>query len=185
MDAETVNKLLAINRAFYSQFGADFSDSRSSEYFNIEPFREFVTDGIRLLDAGCGNGRLAETLEQAGYTLDYVGIDGSADLIAVADRHRANLKNVRADFRVADLRTAGWSKVLADAAPFDLIVSLAVLHHIPGFEFRAGFLREIRTLLKPNGIFVMSNWQFTKSERLRKKIVNWESVGVEAEQVGI
>jgi len=174
VDAETVNKLLAINRAFYAQFSAAFSDSRSSERFNIEPFRTYLANDIRLLDAGCGNGRLAGTLERAGYALDYVGIDGSPELITFAEKNCAGLKNVRAQFRVVDLTTARWSESAHDASPFDIIVSLAVLHHIPSFELRAQVLREMRALLKPRGIFVMCNWQFLKNERLRKKIVKWK-----------
>lgn len=178
MDAETVNKLLDLNRAFYSEFSADFSDSRSSERLNIEPFRSYLANDIRLLDAGCGNGRLADTLERAGYWLDYVGIDGSAELVALAEKQRAGLHKVHASFRVVDLTAPQWSKTLA-SAPFDVVVSLAVLHHIPSFELRGQVLRQFHDLLKLNGILVTSNWQFTRSERLRKKIIGWEKLEIE------
>lgn len=178
MDAETVNKLLKINREFYSQFSADFSDTRSSERFNIEPFRKFLANDIRLLDAGCGNGRLAGTLGRAGYSLDYVGIDGSAELIAFAQKQSAGLKTVRAQFRAVDLTAPRWSEALRDVAPFDVIFSIAVLHHIPSFELRAQVLKETRALLKPRGIFVMSNWQFLNNERLRKKVVSWDKAQI-------
>lgn len=177
VDAETVNKLLEINRTFYARFSAAFSDSRSGERLNIEPFRKYLANDIRLLDAGCGNGRLAETLDRAGFALDYVGIDGSQELLAVANSRRASLKRVRAQFYVVELTLPGWSETPAIESPFDVIVSLAVLHHIPSFELRANVLREMRRLLKLQGILVMSNWQFTRSERLRKKIVAWEKGG--------
>ena len=176
VDAETVNQLIKLNRKFYSQFSADFSDSRSSERFNIEPFRKFLANDIRLLDAGCGNGRLAGTLERAGFSLDYLGIDGSSELVAFAQKKNATLRNVRVQFRVVDLTAPRWSETLRDASPFDVSVSLAVLHHIPSFELRAQVLREIRALLKPRGVFIMSNWQFLNSERLRKKIVSWREI---------
>lgn len=178
MDAETVNKLLALNRAFYSQFSADFSDSRSSEHFNIEPFRSYITNDIHLLDAGCGNGRLADTLERAGYTLDYLGVDGSPELVAVAEKRQANLQKVHAKFRVVDLTAPNWGNSLRGTAPFDVIVSVAVLHHIPSFELRAQVMRQFYALLKPQGILVLSNWQFTRSEHLRKKIVGWEEIEI-------
>lgn len=183
VDGQTVNKLLELNRSFYSEFGDEFSDSRSSERFNIEPFREYLRDGIRLLDAGCGNGRLAKTLQDAGYTLEYVGIDGSAELIAHAQKRASNPTAVHAEFRVVDLTKPNWGEMLADAAPFDGVVSLAVLHHIPAFERRTQVLREFRTLLKPRGTLVLSNWQFTHSERLRKKIVGWDTIGLDESQV--
>jgi len=171
VDSSTRARLLELNRKFYSQFSADFSATRSSERFNIEPFRKFLANDIRLLDAGCGNGRLAGALENAGFSLAYVGIDGSPELVAFAQKENATLRNVRAQFRVVDLTLPRWSESLRDAPPFDVIVSLAVLHHIPSFALRANVLREIRARLKPNGIFVMSNWQFLNDERLRKKIV--------------
>lgn len=177
MDAETVNKLLEINRRFYSQFGKAFSDSRSGERLNLEPIRNYLANHIRVLDAGCGNGRLAETLERAGFALDYVGIDGSRELVAVADKRQTVLKRVHAQFRIADLTAPGWSETPGIERSFDVIVALAVLHHIPSFELRANVLREFHRLLKPRGIFIMSNWQFMNSERLRKKIVAWKEVG--------
>jgi tRNA (uracil-5-)-methyltransferase TRM9 len=183
VDAETVNKLLETNRAFYSQFSDDFSESRSSERFNIEPFREHLRDGIRLLDAGCGNGRFANTLQDAGYMLEYVGIDGSAELIAHAQKRAPSLSGGHAEFRVVDLTVPNWGESLADVAPFDVVVSLAVLHHIPAFEGRTQVLREFRTLLKPHGTLVLSNWQFTHSERLRKKIVGWHTIGLDESQI--
>jgi len=179
VDVETVNQLIALNREFYSQFSVDFSDTRSSERFNIEPFRKYLANDIRLLDAGCGNGRLAGTLERAGFALDYVGVDGSAELISFARKKSATLRNVRARFRVVDLATPRWSETVRDAPPFDVIVSLAVLHHIPGFELRANVLREIRALLEPRGIFVMSNWRFLNNARLRKKIVDWRELMID------
>lgn len=179
MDAETVNQLIALNREFYSRFSADFSDTRSSERFNIEPFRKYLASDMRLFDAGCGNGRLAGTLERASFSLDYVGVDGSAELISFAQKKNATLRNVRAQFRVVDLTTPRWNETLRDALPFDVIASLAVLHHIPSFELRANVLREIRVLLKPRGIFVMSNWRFLNNARLRKKIVDWRELMID------
>lgn len=179
MESETVNKLLEINRNFYSQLSADFSDSRSSERFNLDPFRQYLSDGIRILDVGCGNGRLAIALEQAGLTLDYVGVDGSTELVAYARAQTGALPSIHAEFYVADLTTPTWSSSVSNLAPLDAILALAVLHHIPGFDLRSQIVKEIRSLLKPGGIFIMSNWQFTQNDRLRKKIVDWSQVGVD------
>ena len=178
MDAELVNKLLEINRTFYSQFGGDFSDTRSSEHLNIEPFREYLRNDIRLLDVGCGNGRLAGALELAGYSLDYVGVDGSVELLARAESSFSQLNHIRTEFRYIEITAPQWNTSLREFAPFDVIVALAVLHHIPSFDLRVRVLHEIHSLLKHDGIFVMSNWQFTRSERLKEKIVPWERVEI-------
>jgi tRNA (uracil-5-)-methyltransferase TRM9 len=179
VDAELVNQLLEINRRFYSQFSADFSDSRSSERLNIEVWRAYLSDNIRLLDVGCGNGRLAEALERAGYTLDYLGIDNSPELIAIAEKNCAGLQHVRARFKLLDITTPNWAETLRASAPFDLVAALAVLHHIPGFDLRANVLRAVHTLLKPGGLVVLSNWQFLNDERSRKKLASLDGVLVE------
>lgn len=183
VEEETVNKLLEINRIFYSQFSDDFSDSRSGDRLDLDPFRHYLSDGIRLLDIGCGNGRLAVALEKAGFALDYFGIDGSAELVAFANSQADSFQSVRAQFHVANLVPFSWRGAISHYAPFDVILSLAVLHHIPSFDLRSQIITEIRSLLKPGGIFVMSNWQFTHSDRLRKKIRDWSQVGLDPTQL--
>src|SRR5881392_1560361 len=126
MDSELVKRLLQVNREFYLRFSEDFSESRSSERLNIEPFRRYLSNDIRLLDVGCGNGRLAKTCDRAGYALDYLGIDGSAELVAHAVANCTALSHVRAQFRVMDLTAPHWSATIGDGVAFDVIVSLAV-----------------------------------------------------------
>lgn len=179
MDASLVKRLLELNRDFYARFGLAFADARSAARLNLEPFRRYLGNGIRLLDVGCGNGRLAEALERAGYTLAYVGIDQSSVLLEIARRQSRQLQSVHAQFYALDITASHWHEQLRDAAPFDLALALAVLHHIPSFELRAAVLREIHALLKPGGVLVMSNWQFLANERLRKKIVPWAQLGIE------
>jgi SAM-dependent methyltransferase len=183
VDAETVNKLLQINRNFYSEFNSEFSDSRSGERFNLEPLRPYLSDNIRVLDVGCGNGRLAESSELGGFSLDYLGIDGSAELIEHAIRRSAGLKTVRAQYRVIELTKQDWAAKLPTAPPFDLAFSLAVLHHIPSHALRDRVLQQIRVCLPPGGILVMSNWQFQNDARLRKKVVEWDTVGISHDQL--
>ena len=84
MDGELVKRLLALNREFYSEFAIGFSKTRSSEGVNLKPIMPYLSHGIKALDIGCGNGRLAERLDREGYELTYVGIDATAELIEIA-----------------------------------------------------------------------------------------------------
>lgn len=79
------------------------------ELLGLEP-------GERLLDVGCGPGRHALALADAG--LDVVGVDISPDFIALADEATAALSGPgRATFVVADARQL-------DLTGFDAVISL-------------------------------------------------------------
>lgn len=183
VDAKIANRLLALNREFYARFASSFSRSRSAERIALDPIMPYLADGVKVLDVGCGNGRLAAALDRKGYRLAYVGIDVTAELIAIAEVRKPERRHVQAAFRVADISAPGWTEHVQADAPFDLALALAVLHHIPSFALRGQILREVRTLLRPDGIFIMSNWQFTRNARLRRKIVPWQTVGIDEREL--
>ena len=60
---------------------------------------------------------------------------------------------------------------------YDIVFCFAVLHHIPSFELRLKILKKVRALLKPEGRFIHSNWQFLTSEKLKARIQPWEACG--------
>ena len=182
MNNQIVRQLLAINHRFYSEFARAFSETRSSAQTRLDRIVAYIGNDVKVLDVGCGNGRLAERLENEGRRVDYVGIDASPELVALAAARKSKLHRVAAEFFVADITAADWSAALPPDS-FDIAVALAVLHHIPSFDLRVQVLRELGARLKPGGTFVMTNWHFERNERLRKKIVPWENVGIDASEV--
>ena len=182
MDTQIVNQLLAINRKFYAEFARAFSETRSSAQTRLDRIVAYIGDDVKVLDVGCGNGRLAERLEKEGRRARYVGVDGSPDLIAIASARNARLHRVAAEFSVVDITSPDWNAALP-AASFDIAVALAVLHHVPGFDLRSQVLRDVCALLKPGGTFIMTNWHFERNERLRKKIVPWQNAGIDEREL--
>jgi 2-polyprenyl-3-methyl-5-hydroxy-6-metoxy-1,4-benzoquinol methylase len=178
VDTQIVNQLLAINRKFYSDFARAFSETRSSAQTRLDRIVAYIADDVKVLDVGCGNGRLAERLEKEGRRVRYVGVDASVDLIAIASARQRRLYRVAAEFHVADIALRNWSAALSPAS-FDIAVALAVLHHVPSFDLRCEVLRSIHALLKPGGKFIMTNWHFERNERLRKKVVPWRTAGID------
>jgi SAM-dependent methyltransferase len=98
----------------------------------------FGARGQRVLDVACGSGFGLEMLRAAG--AHAVGIDYAADALAQIN-HDARL--VRADATCLPLRTAA----------IDQVVSFETIEHVPD---AAGLVREIRRVLKPGGLLVLS-----------------------------
>ncbi len=176
MDAEIVNRLIKINKDFYSQFATEFSETRSSGKINLRHILPYLAESSKVLDIGCGNGRLAQRLDREKIHATYLGIDSIPELIEIASASSPQLQNLRTTFRIADITQSGWN---ADLRYYDIAIALAVLHHIPSFDLRAAVLRNIRAALKPTGILLLTNWKFDENIRLRRKIVPWSTVGID------
>jgi len=178
MDAKVVNQLLELNRRFYTEFAASFSATRFAPWPGFARLLPYLPDGCRVLDLGCGNGRLACFLDEHRQGIVYLGLDFSSRLLALAREATAHLKGVTADFRLADFGDPAWVEVVRGER-FDAVVALAVLQHIPGFHHRLRLLRQAAALLRPGGFLIVANWQFTEVERLRRKIVPWSRLGID------
>jgi SAM-dependent methyltransferase len=100
-----------------------------------------VTIGGRVLDAGCGGGGMPLSL--AEHAREVVGIDpverfGAAGMRLARERGLANLRFARADGMALPFRNG----------TFDLVLSHAVIEHVPNAE---RYLSECRRVLTPTG----------------------------------
>jgi 2-polyprenyl-3-methyl-5-hydroxy-6-metoxy-1,4-benzoquinol methylase len=100
--------------------------------------------GLRVLDAGCGEGYLARILARRGANV--IGIDLAANLIQMA---RAKDPEGKITYRVADLS----QPLPAYREHFDLIVSHLVLNDVYDYQ---GFLTTLGTLARHGGRLVCS-----------------------------
>lgn len=107
---------------------------------------DYVKDGDKVLDIGCGNGRFLYALHHKD--VDYCGIDTSEELIKLAKQ-----KFPKADFLRADALDLPFEN-----NSFDKIISMAVLHHIPGNDMRSDFMREAHRVLKKDGLLILTVW---------------------------
>ncbi len=96
MDSQIINRLLTLNREFYARFAKTFSDTRLAERVNLEPIKPYLASDAKVLDVGCGNGRLVGRIDREGYRLHYIGIDVTPQLSAIAQARR--LRQVTAEF---------------------------------------------------------------------------------------
>ena len=177
MDEETVERLLTLNREFYATFARPFAGSRPVSDPALTCILPHIPQCARVLDVGCGNGRLATLLDRERPGATYLGVDAVPELVELAHAQASQITTIAAEFRVADVARPGWGGALP-GVPFDCAVALAVLHHIPGFDLRVGVLREIASTLKPDGRLILSTWQFLGSARMRRKIVDWAEADI-------
>jgi len=84
-----------------------------------------LKDATRVLDLGCGNGKItAETARRVPEST-VLGVDASADMIAFAREHFGAATYPNLSFAVADIRK------IAFRGEFDTVVSFNALHWIP------------------------------------------------------
>lgn len=177
MNPKIRTALAELNRAFYAEFAGDFAQTRQSWPPGFTGILPHLAPAFNVLDLGCGNGRLLRFLHEQGWRGRYVGLDGSPQLLAIAQATAGRLDGAAADFHLADLLRPDWPAVLGNFAPQAAAV-LAVLQHIPGVDARAAFVAAAAALLPPGGVLVLSTWQFLSSTRLRSHILPWSRAGL-------
>ncbi len=172
VDSKTAQRLLDLNRQFYTDHGRDFSATRGRLQPGVTRVLETLRGDETILDLGCGNGELARTLSRRGHHGSYLGLDFSLPMLTEAKRAPFTFP-VR--FLTMDITAGHWRSKLPPSA-FNLIFAFAVFHHIPRFDLRLNIIKEIHNLLGPNGLFIHSHWQFLNSERLKARIHSWGEI---------
>jgi SAM-dependent methyltransferase len=140
--------------ALYSIGRADVLESATTGI--VDAIRRFglLAPDTRVLDIGCGIGRLEQAL--APHVADILGVDLSPAMVAEARRRCADLANVR--FAVASGR--GFPD-LADES-FDLVIAVDTFPYI--VQAGPGLVRthvaEAARLLRPGGALLILNFSY-------------------------
>jgi 2-polyprenyl-3-methyl-5-hydroxy-6-metoxy-1,4-benzoquinol methylase len=134
--------------------------------FYVEPhLRDFASfhlwRGKRVLEIGSGIG--SDAVEFARHGAEYVGIDLSAESVAMSQQ-RFELFGLTGEFHVMD---GADTESMAKLGKFDLVYSCGVLHHYPDM---GTCLDNIRDALVPNGEFRMlvyakNSWKYAMIQK--------------------
>ena len=155
MDGKYAKYLLEKTHQDYDTIAEHFSKTRSFVWEELKSLSQYSFEAERVLDLGCGNGRLLEIFKDK--SIDYIGVDSSEKLIEIAKR-----KYPKAKFQKGDALNLPFP-----ANYFDKIYSIAVLHHIPSVKFRLRFLREAKRVLKPEGLLILTVWNLWQQKFLK------------------
>jgi 2-polyprenyl-3-methyl-5-hydroxy-6-metoxy-1,4-benzoquinol methylase len=182
MRSEVQQQLLELNRRFYATVAEEFDRTRQGIPEGMRRLARLLSERLpspaRVLDVGCGNGRFARALAEAGVVGRYAGLDADGRLLALAmEQTTGRLEGLSCRFAPADLAQPEWVKA-ATEAPYDAVVSLAVLHHFPGRALRQRLVQEMASLLAPRGLLTLSTWQFLSAPRFLERTLPWSEVGL-------
>lgn len=115
----------------------------------------------RILEVGCGDGALAQRLTTVWPHAEYLGIDPAptAGRLYRGDPDRAEFRSLTS----SDLRALAPD-------PFDLVVIVDVLHHIPA-PVRPAVLRDAAALTAADGTLLVKEW--ARERPLVGKLAYW------------
>lgn len=146
MDVTYAQRLLKTTRNYYEQRARDFSASRQRDWPLFISLAHYIKKGDRVLDLGCGNGRFYPLVSQKGAS--YLGVDTSKRL----------LQEAKNNYGSAEFQAGNILDLKLPPQPFDVVVLIAVLHHIPSGVLRQEALCNVAKLVKAGGLVLVTNW---------------------------
>ena len=138
----------------YDQFAQDFSQTRKNAWPEFDILFVEIKKGDRLLDLGCGNGRLRQALHiDLVRDGEYFGFDASEKLLDVA----------RKEFPKDHFFHGDFTKALPFGDDnFEVVSGVASFHHILSTSEQIKFLQECCRILKPGGTLFLTTWKIPK-----------------------
>ncbi len=146
MENDLALQLIDQNLKIYNKIAKLFSDTRQYVWEELKPFAEFVNKNDVVVDLGCGNGRLYQIF--ADLPISYIGIDQSEELLVIA----------RKQFQKGKFVQGSMLSIPLPNNSVDVIFCIAALQHIPGVDFQQKAIDEMKSVLKPGGKVILSNW---------------------------
>jgi cyclopropane fatty-acyl-phospholipid synthase-like methyltransferase len=174
MNSKEVRQILELNERFYQSVFREFSKTRQKPWEGwgrvidittkmfggrISDEKSRKSDGIKILDLGCGNGRFLKFIAPKIEKFEYTGVDMNNDLLSEAQKIKVlpgkqNKKLVKEDV-ILDIRKIDEK--------YDVVVAFGLTHHIPGQNIRKQWFEYLPKLLNKPGLLVITFWEFEKN----------------------
>jgi 2-polyprenyl-6-hydroxyphenyl methylase/3-demethylubiquinone-9 3-methyltransferase len=138
-------------RTRLGRFEIPAADAYRAAFINLDAAAQVlasVAPARRILEVGCGDGSFGQRLLEKYPGAEYVGIDIAAEPGRL----------FRGDPSRVTFRSIDSASYLAEGPePFDLVVMVDVVHHIP-LGLRDQVMREVRELTAPGGRYAVKEW---------------------------
>jgi len=164
MKKEVAKKILDEVKNNYAVIAPHFSQTRQKFWNERRDFAESMVPGDRVLDLGCGNGRLYDALKDK--SIYYTGVDNSPELLDFAKKRWG--ENESRKFLLGDAINLDWWK----GEKYNVVFLIATLHHIPSENLRKKVLENVGKILAPNGFLIMTNWALFQKKYLAFLVKN-------------
>ncbi len=166
MNQTTAENLMKITQESYQKIASSFSETRNFSWVEIDlAIEKYLKNNCKILDLGCGNGRLLLSLKKYLENFDYTGVDSCLELIKKAQLSFASSQLSPLSFpRKRESRNIAFERGdilnltnFADNS-FDCVFMIASFNHVASVELREKLLLDVKRVLKPNGFLIMTNW---------------------------
>jgi len=132
---------------------------------NFQLLERLVCRDRKVVELGCGWGRVLSELAAAGYR-DLAGFDPSPKMI----------ERGRSEFPALDLRLWPPGGVPLESGSAEAVLLFAVLTCIPSDVGQRELIAEAARLLRPDGVLYISDYFIQNDERNRRRYREWEPV---------
>ncbi len=163
--------LLAVKDRYIKEASTDkyaTSQDQHLRELEIRAMSKHLSNGLRILDIGCGNGYTIAKLASE-FESEFIGIDLSEPMISCAKEITVNL-NLKGK---AEFRTGNILDLDIDSNSFDVVITERLLINLPTWDDQQKAIRKIHSILKNNGLFLMMDATRQGVDRLneiRKKV---------------
>lgn len=160
---EAVDDIVQKVQNLYDEAGEYFSRTRQKQYgasknwLVTEEYLGKLKKGERVLDVGCGDGRLLSGLPME---IEYLGIDFSKTLLAIARRDYPER-----EFRFGNIiEPLVWEGI----GRFEAVFCVATLHHVPKRSEQLTVLKRMRKAATKGGRLYLTVWNLWQARMIER-----------------
>ncbi len=124
----------------------------------------YTNDDIKILDFGAGVGRTLQHMSNKYMNLYAVDVDKTA--IEYLKKNYKNIISIRTDY---------FPPILFRDNYFDIVYSVSIWTHLP-LDLQLQWLLEIKRILKPNGLALITTSGFKALELRQRRDEEWKNV---------